>query len=182
MERPSASTSWRPDRASTERGGASRAAPRGWPLQGGPHARSLCLFVTADRLGLARRGSIVEAETGDRTQEAPVADLDVRLVDYSFGFSAPLQAGSQRIRVVNSGSEPHEIGIVKLLPGKTIEDVRAWARNPAEEPPLDLRDLGGVTSLASGEEAYFDMELTPASTRFSASSRLRTADPTSITA
>ena len=126
----------------------------------------ICLFDIPDGIphvvghGMAMP-FIVEAETGDRTQQAPVADLDVRLVDYSFGFSAPLQVGRQRIRVVNSGSEPHEIGIVKLLPGKTIEDVRAWARNPGEEPPLDLRDLGGVTSLASGEEAYFDMELTP---------------------
>ena len=40
--------------------------------------------------------------------------------------------------------------------------VRAWLQDPAAAPPLELEGSGGgITSLAPGEEAYFELDLTP---------------------
>ena len=61
---------------------------------------------------------------------------------------------------------------MKLVPGRTIEDVRAWlnperARRPGErdEPPPPLESIGsltgGVAAMGPGVTAYFDADLTP---------------------
>jgi uncharacterized cupredoxin-like copper-binding protein len=82
----------------------------------------------------------------------------MRLVDYAFNLSAPLTAGRHMIRVENAGAEPHEVGMVRLSAGKTIEEVRAWIQSPREALPGTV--AGGVTSLAPGAEAYFEVDLT----------------------
>jgi hypothetical protein len=63
------------------------------------------------------------------------------------------------IRVENVGVEPHEVGLLKLAPGKTMLDFQAWMRNPQGQPPVNL--FGGVSSLVTNGEAYFEVELTP---------------------
>lgn len=127
----------------------------------------ICLFNIPDGIphvvghGMAKP-FVVESAAGDPTQSEPQADVVVELVEYAFRLSAPLQVGPQTIRVENPGSESHEIGIVKLAPGKTIADFRAWIENPTDAPPLDEQHPGGgVTSLAPGAEAYFEIDLTP---------------------
>lgn len=103
---------------------------------------------------------------------APVASTTIRLVDYAFVLEAPLQAGRQTIRVHNTGPEPHDINLLKLAPGRTLEDIRHFlnperARRPgqADDPGPPLPSLGspagGVATLAPGMEAFLEVNLTP---------------------
>jgi hypothetical protein len=102
---------------------------------------------------------------------APVADMVVRLLDFSFELETPIRAGRHTVRVENAGVEPHDLVLLKLAPGRTAEDVRTWlnperARRPdqAEEPPPSLETLGmgagGIAAIAPGMESYFEADFT----------------------
>ncbi|MGH7469897.1 MAG: hypothetical protein ACRENP_18265 [Longimicrobiales bacterium] len=52
----------------------------------------------------------------------PTADVVLQLSDYDFTISAPIQAGTRTIRVENAGEQPHELVVIQLEPGKTVEE------------------------------------------------------------
>ena len=89
---------------------------------------------------------------------APAATLRLQLVDYAFRITGPLKAGRQVIRVENAGTQPHEVALLRLAPGKTMEDFQSWMRDPQGPPPGS--SVGGVSSLAPRPEAYFEVDLT----------------------
>jgi hypothetical protein len=89
----------------------------------------------------------------------PVADLQVTLTDYDFTFSKPLTPGKHVIKVTNTSSQPHEMLIVKLPPGKTAVDFGEWGMKPQGPPPA--MPLGGVTSIAPGATIYMQGDFTP---------------------
>jgi hypothetical protein len=96
------------------------------------------------------------AATAPRT--APAATLRFQLVDYAFRITGRLAAGRQVIRVENAGTEPHEVALLRLVPGKTREDFQAWMQDPQGPPPANT--AGGISSLAPGLEASFEADLT----------------------
>jgi hypothetical protein len=102
----------------------------------------------------------------------PEASAVIRLQDFSFVVQAPVRAGRHTIRVENTGVEPHDLVLMKLVPGKTVEDVRTWmnperARRPGErdQPPPPLESIGtlagGIAAIAPRMSVFFDAELTP---------------------
>jgi hypothetical protein len=103
---------------------------------------------------------------------APDADVEVRLLDYSFALDEPLRAGRHTVRVENAGVEPHDLVLMKLAPGRTIEDIRTWM-NPErarredqpEAPPPSLETLGsgagGIAAIAPGMQSFFEADFTP---------------------
>ena len=106
-----------------------------------------------------------------RRAAAPTADAAIRLVDHAFTIESPLRAGRHTIRVENAGAEPHDFALLKLAPGRTIEEVRAWL-NPerarrsgdtGEPPPLETIGSvgGGIAAISPGMSAYFEADLTP---------------------
>jgi hypothetical protein len=64
------------------------------------------------------------------------------------------------IRVENRGPEPHELILMKLAPGKTMNDAQTWLEDMRSAPPFSDA-LGGVVIEEAGGEAYFEAELTP---------------------
>lgn len=106
-----------------------------------------------------------DANTPGRTP--PKADVVMRLIDFGFTVSPALAPGRHTIRVENAGREPHEIGIMKLAPGTTedsVQKVRDWMQNPDGPPPASVSAaslVGGISSLTTGGEAYFEADLTP---------------------
>jgi hypothetical protein len=101
----------------------------------------------------------VRARNGARAPEAaPAASLVLQLVDYAFRITGPLTAGRHVVRVENAGTEPHEVALLRLAPGKTMADFQAWMQNPQGPPPAN--SVGGVSSLAPGLQAYFEADLT----------------------
>ena len=104
--------------------------------------------------GMARamRVTAPTASAGERP-----ADLTMTLDDYSFTLSKPLSAGKHTVRVENAAGQPHEVEIVRLAPGKTLDDLGAWMANPQGPPPASL--VGGVTAIAPGVTNTFEVEL-----------------------
>ena len=103
---------------------------------------------------------------------APKADVVIRLMDFSFAVDTPLPAGRHTIRVENAGVEPHDLVLMKLAPGKTVEDVRTWL-NPersrradqAGDPAPSLESLGtlagGIAVIAPTMQSFFEANVTP---------------------
>jgi hypothetical protein len=105
-------------------------------------------------------------------QAAPEASMVVRLTDYSFEFDTPPRAGRHTVRVENAGVEPHDLVLMKLAPGKTVQDLGAWlnperARRPGQagEPAPSPENLGmgagGIAAIGPGMESFFETTLSP---------------------
>jgi uncharacterized cupredoxin-like copper-binding protein len=89
----------------------------------------------------------------------PVADITIKLADYSYEISPALTAGRHTIKVEDSGPQPHELVLVKLEPGKTVEQMLAWTEKMQGPPPGTF--LGGVSPITVGEASYITVDLTP---------------------
>ena len=79
---------------------------------------------------------------------------------HDFGFEIPegLKAGPVTMEVVNSGDQPHELVLMKLQDGKTLEDVRAWMEAGEEGPPPGEFG-GGVQAIGGGQSTFVTMDL-----------------------
>jgi uncharacterized cupredoxin-like copper-binding protein len=123
----------------------------------------LCLIPSQDGVMHAAKGMVrpfeVTAASGALT-EAPAADVTITLTDYAFQSSQPLTAGRHTIMVKNAGPQPHEIVLLKLAPGKKVEDFGTWAETGMKGPP-PAEPLGGVGFLDKGSEGSFTADLTP---------------------
>ena len=129
-------------------------------LQPGNYA-VLCFIPAADHAphvakGMAKPFKVTPAY-GAKTAALPKADVTMTLVDYDFALSKPLKAGKHVIRVKNGASQPHEVQLVRLDPGKTPADVTAWV-DKQEGPPPGL-PLGGVVGVAPGTQANWPVTL-----------------------
>ena len=80
-----------------------------------------------------------------------VPDLTVRIKDSNVTVLGTVRTGQRIVQVDNAGARPHELLIVRLRPGKTIDDVRRWDRDRAESPPFFY--VGGLTPMSSGVTA-----------------------------
>lgn len=116
---------------------------------------------------------VVRAATNPAGQAAsPVASAVIRLMDFTFAVDSQLKAGRHTIRVENAGLEPHDLVLLKLAPGETLEDVRSFM-NPerarragaADNPRPPLKSLetgpGGIAVIAPGMHVFFEADLTP---------------------
>ena len=106
--------------------------------------------------GMIQPFTVVAGQAGP-TAAAPSADETITLTDYAFDLSTPLTAGKHTFAVKNMGSQPHEVELVRLAPGKTIENLLAWMTKPAGPPPASL--VGGVSGF-QGVENYFTADVT----------------------
>lgn len=124
----------------------------------------ICFIPSPDGVMHAAKGMIRPFEvTGSATASSaaePKADVTFKLVDYDFEASQPLKPGRQTIMVENAGPQPHELVLVRLAPGKKVEDFAKWAETGLKGPP-PAEPLGGVTFLDKGGRGYFTADLTP---------------------
>jgi hypothetical protein len=122
--------------------------------------------------GKGESKAFVVRATNNRDAASPVATAVIRLADYGFTVDSQLKAGRHTIRVENAGVEPHDLVVMQLAPGKTLEEVRSFlnperARRPgeADQPPPPLESLvtgfGGIAAIASGMHVFFETDLTP---------------------
>lgn len=122
----------------------------------------LCLIPSSDGTPHIAKGMVrpltVVAASGPTAAE-PEADLTLNLVDYAFNFSAPLTAGRHTIRLENPTAQIHEVLIVRLEPGKKVEDFLAWTEKMGGPPPgVPVNGIGGM---APGTRAYITNDFTP---------------------
>jgi hypothetical protein len=148
-------------------GGPNAPAPGGGvaeatlDLEPGEYA-ILCVIPT-DGVPHVMKGMVVPltvTPSSSATPAAePVADVQMVLRDYAFQISPALSAGKHTVKVTNGASQPHEVFIAKLAPGKTAPELLAWLQKPEGPPPAI--PVGGATPLATGESNYLPLDLTP---------------------
>ena len=122
----------------------------------------VCFIEGADKVphmakGMAKPLTVSSVANANMTE--PTADVTMTLSDYTFTLSKPLAAGNQMIKVENSANQPHEVVLVQLDAGKTIEDVAKWATTMKGPPPG--KPIGGIAAFMPGKNTYFEVNLTP---------------------
>jgi hypothetical protein len=106
-------------------------------------------------------------QTAESDLVAPTAASTITLGDFSFTLPSGF-TGKGLVDISNQGAQAHEMVIVKLAPGKTLEDAKGFLLTPpgSKAPPgpppfISIPGLGGVTGLSSQQHAWLDMNLTP---------------------
>jgi len=90
----------------------------------------------------------------------PKPSLSIKQIDYQFVFSKRVESGRQTIEVMNQGSQPHELVVVKLMPGATVKDVIVSFEPGTSGPPRGEL-MSGITGIEKGERVYFTGEFEP---------------------
>ncbi len=130
-------------------------------LEAGNYAM-LCIIPSADGVPHVMKGMVlpltVTPVSGPAAAE-PAADLTMVLDDYSFDMSTPLTAGRRTIRVENVAEQPHEVILVRLAPGKTLQDMLDWAATESGPPPG--APIAGTTAIAKAGVNYVTAHFAP---------------------
>lgn len=92
---------------------------------------------------------------------APAADIKVDLADFSFVAPTEIQTGRQTWRISNQGTQWHEMAIVKLAEGQTVESLMADIAAQGEGGPPQLDDVAFWSPISPGETAWVDWDLPP---------------------
>jgi hypothetical protein len=128
------------------------------------HYVAVCLIPGPDEVPHVMKGMIQPYEVTpgpSAAAELPAAQDTVRLVDFAFELSHPLTPGRHAILVENAGPQPHELVLLRLAPGKTIQDFGTWATTGQMKGPPPAMPLGGVGVMEEGGSGEFTVELTP---------------------
>lgn len=94
----------------------------------------------------------------------PRAAITITGVDFAFRVAPEITAGNQMIRFTNEGEQHHEVALVRLAPGRTVQDLIAFfepsaGAAPAGPPPGEF--LGGMSGIEAGKHGYFPAQITP---------------------
>jgi hypothetical protein len=119
------------------------------------------LSIEGDEEGpFAARGLLLPIEV-----EAPEIESDVTIVlqDYEFVIEGSMAAGKQVVRVHNAANQPHEVLMIPLPPGMTLEDMFAMEEGPEPEGDAEGGPPGGAMqgmwALDPGKTAYVTVDL-----------------------
>jgi uncharacterized cupredoxin-like copper-binding protein len=108
--------------------------------------------------GMMRNLTVVPAAATAAAAPEPTADITMSLVDYGFTLSTPITAGRHTIKFENTAAQPHEVVLVKLNPGTTMQQ---WvdAANKMNGPlPGQLMD--GIAGMAPGKHGFATVDFT----------------------
>lgn len=125
---------------------------------------AICLIPGPDEVPHTMKGMIQPFEVtagGSTVRELSAARDTIKLVDYTFELPAQLAPGHRTILVENLGPQPHEVVLLRLAPGKTLQDFAVWATTGQMKGPPPAMPLGGVAVLDKGGSGEFSVELTP---------------------
>lgn len=123
----------------------------------------ICWVPAADHQLHVQKGMIgrltVVPRTAPDSAPTPRASLTITALDYNWTMSAGVTRGRHMIRFENRGPQPHELVIVRLAAGKTMNDAREWAeRGQTGTAPGVM--LSGVAALSPGRGAYVTNDFT----------------------
>jgi hypothetical protein len=129
-------------------------------LPSGQYA-SICFVEDADGVPHYMKGMISSFNVSGSPSNAsvPQASGEVVLKNFSFVLPGNIPSGPVTLKVTNQGDQPHEIAIVKLAPGKNLQDVLNFLQKPAGPPPF--ANAGGLGAIATGTSQWFKLNLQP---------------------
>lgn len=94
-----------------------------------------------------------------RLTSTPSATVTVDLVNFKFHMPSAIPAGMNTFRLTNSGTQPHEMALFKLAPGKTLADVMSYLKSQQGAPPGS--QAGGLYDLDPGQTSYLKQSVSP---------------------
>jgi len=143
----------------TDPGGSGEAT---LSLEPGEYA-IICVVDTPDHVPHIAKGMVraLTVTVGSTVAEPPLAppDLTITLRDFAFEVPDTLRAGRQVIDVAVDGAEPHELVIVRLDPGATVDQLMAWGTTYQGELPGHM--VPGVAMLSPGMSNRIVVDWTP---------------------
>lgn len=124
-------------------------------LQPGPH-----VVINFAEDGPPAVASFTAGEPSGAT--APTADVTVDLVDFNFAVPPEIESGPKVWQISNRGQQWHEMVIVALNEGTTVEDVIAMlsSEEPAEGPP-PFEQVAFWAPNSPGETGWVTWDLPP---------------------
>lgn len=132
-------------------------------LPSGQYA-SICFVSGADNVphymkGMITHFSVTGSSNGSVAQ--PESTAEIMLKDFTFVLPNTIPSGPVTLKVTNQGPQPHELDLLKLAQGKTLQDAKTFlnSTNPAGPPPFT--DAGGMGALAPGSSAWLKLSLQP---------------------
>lgn len=121
-----------------------------------------CLIPSPDGVSHAHKGMVKRLTvTAGNAGALPEAVGTVVGTDFGLSQVPQLKPGTNVVGLRNDGTQLHEINLVELAPGQTVEDVVKWYRQPIGPPPMV--SLGGV-AVKPGQEGVTTLELRKGST------------------
>ena len=104
--------------------------------------------------------TLTVTEGADTAAAPPVADLRMQLVDFSFIIEGEPAAGPQIVEIANTGMEPHEVVLLNLAEGASVQDVMTFmmaGENAEGAPPFAFS--GGAAPWKPGMTAWYEADL-----------------------
>jgi hypothetical protein len=128
-----------------------------------PEGRYIALSFVTDQDGISdlRRGMFKlfsvtgPADTSHLNNIQPSGQIT--LEDFSFKLPSKLSTGEQLLKVTNQGQQAHEMSLLKLQTGKTMQDARSYLEVPINQAPFE--QAGGTTALAPGQSTWLKLDL-----------------------
>jgi uncharacterized cupredoxin-like copper-binding protein len=121
-----------------------------------------CTIPAADGAPHAVKGMIRELVVAPGPEgELPTAVRTVTATDFALATTGALGTGPQVVELRNEGRQLHEINLIELASGATIEQAVAWIGKPVGRPPY--KSLSGV-AIKAGSEATAKLDLEPGRT------------------
>lgn len=124
----------------------------------------ICFIPSPDGVLHVAKGMFLPIEVTPPAGPAiaePEADVVLRLVDYDFEFSKPLTPGAHVIRVEAAPGQPHELVLIRLGDGVTVQQVVAAEMGQTKGPRPSYTFVGGVAPMDGGRHAYINATLEP---------------------
>lgn len=123
----------------------------------------LC-FIPSPADGVAHHAkgmvkSLIVSPAAGAVAAEPKADLTIHLKDFVYEMPNTLPTGPQTIQVINDGPEPHELNLLRLEEGKTLNDVIQFLNGAGGPPPF--APVGGMNGLDAGLTGYAEINLAP---------------------
>ena len=91
----------------------------------------------------------------------PEPDLTVNMLEFAFTIPDEVEPGEQLWEVQNVGEQVHHMILVKILEGRTFDDVMAFMESEEGEPPFE--EIGYTAVLSPNASNYVAYDLEPGS-------------------
>ncbi len=127
------------------------------------HYLFMCFVQSpSDHKAHADKGMVMPFEvTGSDAAATPAPPDDGTVTMSEYQFELPDALGQGTYKVVNEGKQPHELTIVRLADGKTVQDMEAFLSPDAPPGPPPFTSAGGAGAIAPQHTEWVSLSLPP---------------------
>ena len=108
--------------------------------------------------GFGQKGSPTSAASAGSTALETGVDFNIDMFEWGFWQPGTFTSGTHTIQVTNSGQQPHELRLIKLAPGASVDDYLAALDSGVEGPGTPM---GRIPPIDSGKQSVLTAGFTP---------------------